>query len=116
MRHLAVFDMAARLHHLEPPNLAQGARGAAYGVLNCILNALFRRARDLDDPVNMVRHQSSSLAVTWPPSGLRLPSDNSEGALSDPCSSINLRVTTPQVLAADHKGLGWTQWGILLRQ
>src|ERR1700758_597339 len=73
MRHLAVFDMAARLHHLEPPNLAQGARGAAYGVLNCILNALFRRARDLDDPVNMVRHQSSSLAVTWPPVGFASP-------------------------------------------
>jgi hypothetical protein len=40
MRDLAVFDMAARLHHLEPANLAQRARGAADGVLDRILNTL----------------------------------------------------------------------------
>lgn len=36
MRHLAAFDMPSRLHHLEPADLAQGARGAANGILDCV--------------------------------------------------------------------------------
>ena len=55
--HLAVFDMAARLHHLEPADLPQGAGRTADGVLDRVLDALLRRARDLDDSVNMVRHR-----------------------------------------------------------
>ena len=37
MGHLAVFDMAARLHHLEPADLPQGARRTADGVLDRVL-------------------------------------------------------------------------------
>jgi hypothetical protein len=51
MRHLAVFDVAARLHHLEPADLPQGARRTADRVLDCILDAFLRRACDFDDPV-----------------------------------------------------------------
>jgi hypothetical protein len=57
MRNLAVFDMAARLHHFEPANLPQRARRTPDGGLDRILDALFRGARDLDDSVNMVRHR-----------------------------------------------------------
>jgi hypothetical protein len=57
MRHLAVFDMAARLQHFEPANLPQRARRTPDGGLDRVLDALFRRARDLDDSVNMVRHR-----------------------------------------------------------
>jgi len=32
MRHPAIFDMAARLNHLEPADLPQRARGATNGV------------------------------------------------------------------------------------
>src|ERR1700719_5083505 len=61
MRNLAVFDMAARLHHFEPANLPQRARRTADGDLYRVLDALFRRARDLDDSVNMVRHRHAPL-------------------------------------------------------
>jgi hypothetical protein len=53
MRNLAVFDMAARLHHFEPANLPQRARRTADGDLDRVLDALFRRARDLDDSVQI---------------------------------------------------------------
>jgi hypothetical protein len=56
MRDLAVFDMAARLHHLEPADLAQRARGAADGVMDRTLNTLPRRACDLDDSVDVIGH------------------------------------------------------------
>src|ERR1700730_919082 len=61
MRNLAVFDMAARLYHFEPANLPQRARGPPNGGLDRVLDALFRRARDLDDSVNMVRHRQPPL-------------------------------------------------------
>jgi hypothetical protein len=48
MRTLAVLDMAPRLDHLEPANLAQRARCTADGVADRVLDALFRRACDLD--------------------------------------------------------------------
>jgi hypothetical protein len=57
MRNLAVFDMAARFHHFEPANLPQRAGRTPDGGLDRVLDALFRRARDLDDSVNMVRHR-----------------------------------------------------------
>jgi hypothetical protein len=57
MRHRAVFDMAARLHHLKPADLPQRARRAANGVLNRVLDALFRGACNLDDPVNVIWHR-----------------------------------------------------------
>jgi len=57
MRNLAVFDAAARLHHFEPAHLPQRARRTPDRGLDRVLDALFRRARDLDDPVNMVRHR-----------------------------------------------------------
>ncbi len=57
MRNLAVFDMAARLHHLEPADLAERARCTTDGVLDRVLKAPLRRACDLDDPVNMIRHR-----------------------------------------------------------
>lgn len=55
MRDLAIFDMAARLHHL-PAKLAQRARGAADGVRDRILNTLLGRAYDLDDSVDVITH------------------------------------------------------------
>jgi hypothetical protein len=61
MRNLAVFDMAARLHHFEPANLPQRARRTPDGGLDRVLDALFRRARNLDDSVNMVRHRHPPL-------------------------------------------------------
>ena len=39
MRHRAIFDMAAPLHHLKPADLPQGARRAAHGVLNRVTGA-----------------------------------------------------------------------------
>jgi hypothetical protein len=65
MRNLAAFYVAARLHHFEPANLSQRARCTPDGGLDSFLDALFRRARDLDDPVNMVRHRPSSVGQ-WP--------------------------------------------------
>jgi hypothetical protein len=56
MSNLAVFDMAARLHHFEPTNLPQRARRTPDGGLDRVLDALFRRARDLDDS-DMVHHR-----------------------------------------------------------
>jgi hypothetical protein len=50
MRHPAAFDMAARLYYLEPADLPQCARRTADGVLDRVLDAFLRRARDLDDP------------------------------------------------------------------
>lgn len=41
MRHPAVFDMAARLNHLEPADLPQRARGATNGVLDRVFDAFF---------------------------------------------------------------------------
>jgi hypothetical protein len=38
VRHAAVFDMAARLQHLEPANLGQRARRTADGVLDRVLD------------------------------------------------------------------------------
>ena len=49
MRHLAVFDMAACLQHLEPTDLPECARGAADGVLDRVLDALLGGACNLDD-------------------------------------------------------------------
>src|SRR5271166_531466 len=69
MRNLAVFDMAARLHHFEPANLPQRARRTADGVLNRVLDALLRGPCDLDDPVNMIRHRHSPLARPGRPGG-----------------------------------------------
>ena len=37
---LAVFDVAARLHHLEPTDLPERARGAADGVLDRVFDAV----------------------------------------------------------------------------
>src|SRR5215467_10606451 len=59
MRDLAVFDMAARLHHFKPANLAQRARGAADAVLNRVLNTFFRRPGDLNDAVYVIGHRLS---------------------------------------------------------
>ena len=59
MRDLAVFDMAARLHHLKPANLAQRARGAADAVLNRVLDAFLRGTGDLNDAVNVIGHRLS---------------------------------------------------------
>jgi hypothetical protein len=65
MRNLAVFDMAAGLHHLKPANLAQRARGAADAVLNRVLEV--QRAQSI---AVSARHQtgalrSASAAVGW---------------------------------------------------
>jgi len=60
VRHPAVFDMAARLHHLEPADLAQRARGATDSVLDRILDALLGGTSDLDDPVNVIGHRHPS--------------------------------------------------------
>jgi len=49
MRHLTVFDVAARLHHLEPADLSERARSAADGVLDRVLDALLGGACNLDD-------------------------------------------------------------------
>jgi hypothetical protein len=57
VRHLTVFDMAARLHHLKPADLPQSARRTADGVLDRVLDALLRRASDFDDSVNVVGHR-----------------------------------------------------------
>src|SRR5580704_4484890 len=54
MRHRAVFDMAARLHYLEPADLTERARSAADGVLDRVLDALLRGTGDLDNPVNVI--------------------------------------------------------------
>ena len=40
MRHLAVFDMAACLQHLEPADLPERARGAADGILDRVFDAV----------------------------------------------------------------------------
>jgi hypothetical protein len=40
MRHLAVFDGAARPHHFEPADLPERPRGAADCVLDGVLDAL----------------------------------------------------------------------------
>ena len=56
MRNPAVFDMTTRLHHFEPADLAQCARGAADGILDRVLKAFLRRTGDLDDPIDMIRH------------------------------------------------------------
>jgi hypothetical protein len=39
MRHLAVFDMAACLQHLEPADLPERTRGAADGILDRVFDA-----------------------------------------------------------------------------
>ena len=57
MRHRAVFDMAARLHYLEPADLTQRARSAADSVLDRVLDALLRGTGDLDNPVNVIGHR-----------------------------------------------------------
>jgi hypothetical protein len=54
VRHLAVFDVAARLHHLEPADLPERARGAADGVLDRVLDAYLRGTDDLDDAVDVI--------------------------------------------------------------
>jgi hypothetical protein len=61
MRHPAIFDMAARLNHLEPADLPQRARGATDGVVDRIFDAFLRRTGDLDDPVNVIGHRHPSL-------------------------------------------------------
>jgi hypothetical protein len=65
MRDLAVFNMAARLHHLKPANLAQRARGAADAVLNCVLDAFLRGTGDLNDPVNVIGRRLSPMAKCY---------------------------------------------------
>jgi hypothetical protein len=44
MRNLAVFDMAARLHHFEPANLPHRARRTPDGGLDRVLDALFLKS------------------------------------------------------------------------
>ena len=61
MRHLTVFDVAARLHHLEPADLSERARSAADGVLDRVRDALLGGAYNLDDAVNMIGHCDSFL-------------------------------------------------------
>jgi len=56
MRHLAVLDVAARLHHFEPADLPERPRGAADCVLDGVLDALLRGAGDLDDALDVIRH------------------------------------------------------------
>src|ERR1700730_11364894 len=77
--HLAVFDMAARLHHLEPADLPQGARRTADGVVDRVLDALLRRACDFDDPVNVIRHRHPPLARPGRPGGSVRLSENACG-------------------------------------
>ena len=62
MRHRAVFDMAARLHYLEPADLTERARSAADSVLDRVLDALLRGTGDLDNPVNVIGHCHPSVA------------------------------------------------------
>src|ERR1700745_630696 len=62
MRHRAVFDMAARLHYLEPADLTERARSAADSVLDRVLDALLRGTGDLDNPVNVIGHRHPSVA------------------------------------------------------
>src|SRR5438270_14030120 len=57
MLDLAVFEVAARLQHLKPAQVAQGAAGTADRALDRILDAGLRRAADLDDPVDVVFHR-----------------------------------------------------------
>ena len=54
MSHLAVFDVAARLQHLEPADLPERARGAADGILDRVFDAVLRGTGDLDDPVDVI--------------------------------------------------------------
>ena len=51
MHDLAVFNMAAGLHDLEPADLAQRTRGPNDGALDRVLKAFFRRACDLDNSI-----------------------------------------------------------------
>src|SRR5215813_228868 len=55
MRHRAVFDMAARLHYLEPADLTQRARSAADSVLDRVLDALLRRGCAAREPRSFTR-------------------------------------------------------------
>src|SRR6185437_5739122 len=58
---LALLDMAARLDHLEPPEVLQRLRGTRDGVLDRILDARLGGARKLDDSVDLVLHRTPPL-------------------------------------------------------
>src|SRR4029077_4712105 len=98
--HLAVFDMAARLHHLEPADLPQGARRTADGVLDRVLDALLRRACDFDDPVNVIRHRHPPLARPGRPGGSVRLSENACGLTLLPLRPDLMRDPTSAAVAA----------------
>ena len=54
MGHLAVFDVAARFHHFEPVNVAQGFGRFGDGGTDCVLDGLGRGAGEFDVLVDVV--------------------------------------------------------------
>src|ERR1700722_5021257 len=59
--HLAILDAATRLHHLEPAEVPQRRRRLGDGIVDGLGDALARRADDLDDLIDRVRHFRFSL-------------------------------------------------------
>src|SRR5665213_4151216 len=56
MMNLAALDMAASLDHFKPPQFADRFRGARNRHLDRIVDALFGRADDLNDAVDVFVH------------------------------------------------------------
>lgn len=59
MAHLAVDDVAASFHHLEPFKMAQRGRGLRDGAADGVFDAVARTADDLDYFVRMCAHEDS---------------------------------------------------------
>src|SRR3954464_2337394 len=62
VRDLAVLDVPTDLGDLEPPDLAQGLRGALDGSLDRVVHARLGRPDDLGLPVDVVRHSGLLVA------------------------------------------------------
>src|SRR5579872_504475 len=68
VRDLAVLDMAADVHHLEPADVPQGLGSLCDGPVYRLGDALLRRTDQLDDLVNVILH-GPLLACEWRQNG-----------------------------------------------
>src|SRR5207245_4906012 len=65
VRHLAAFDLAARVRHLEPAQVVQRFPRLCDGVGDRLLQALRRRAGQLDGLVHMIHGALLNEALRW---------------------------------------------------
>src|SRR5262249_55836122 len=94
VRDLAVDDVAADVGDLEPVEVPKGGVGAADGVLDGVLEAARRRARELGDLVDLVTHGAYRTGAHG--AGQRRQKAAASGAISVALPAVTCR-TSPAV-------------------